>query len=159
IGYLGGLASDRAASRYRGYIDELSAQGWPIDEQLVHLDLHDADGAETATAELLSEARRPTALFTSERLITLGAYRVLRRLDLNRQVALVGFDDLIHADLTAGGVTVITPDPVEMGRAAARRLFRRIDGDEAPGGDRLSATRVMHARTGGTQGRAWLGCA
>ena len=73
LGVIADLASDRAANRYRGYIDELSAQGWPIDEQLVHLDLHDADGAETATGELLSEARRPTALFASESLITLGA--------------------------------------------------------------------------------------
>ena len=157
IGYLGGLASDRAASRYRGYIDELSAQGWPIDEQLVHLDLHDADGAEKATAELLSEARRPTALFASESLITLGAYRVLRRLDLNRQVALVGFDDLIHADLTAGGVTVITPDPVAMGRAAARLLFRRIDGDESPPVHRLIPTRLITRGSGEIQATASVG--
>ena len=148
IGYLGGLASDRAVSRYRGYIDELSAQGWPIAEQLVHLDLHDADGAETATGELLSEARRPTALFASESLITLGACRVLRRLDLNRQVALVGFDDLLDGDLTACAVTVITPDPVALGRAAAKLLFRRIDGDESPPVHRLIPSRLITRGTG-----------
>ncbi len=85
-----------------------------------------------ATAALLSEARPPTAFFASESLIALGTYRVLRRLDLDRQVALVGFDDLLHADLTARGVTVISPDPVAIGRTAARLLFRRIDGDESP---------------------------
>src|SRR5207253_988495 len=157
IGYLGGLASDRAASRYRGYIDELSAQGWPIDEQLVHLDLHDADGAETATAELLSEARRPTALFASGSLITLGACRVLRRLDLNRRVALVGFDDVLDADLTACGVTVIAPDPVALGRAAAKHLFRRIDGDESPSVYRLIPSRLIIRGTGEIQAMGLAG--
>src|SRR5207302_1030390 len=79
IGYLGGLASDRTTRRYRGYLDELSAQGWSIDEHLVRLGVHDSQAAETAAAELLSEARRPTALFASESLITLGAYGGLRR--------------------------------------------------------------------------------
>src|SRR5438105_685393 len=157
IGYLGGLASDRTTRRYRGYLDELSAQGWSIDEQLVRLDIHDTDAAEKAAAELLSEPQRPTALFASESLITLGAYRVLRRLDLDRQVALVGFDDLIHVDLAAGGVTVITPDPVEMGRAAARLLFRRIDGDESPAVHRLIPTRLITRGTGEIQVMASTG--
>ena len=143
IGYLGGLASDRTARRYRGYMDELSARGLPVDEQLVHLDVHDSKAAEAAVAELLSDARRPTALFASESLITIGACRVLRRLDLNRQVALVGFDELLHADLTASGVTVITPDPVALGRAAANLLFRRIDGDESPPEHRLIASGMI----------------
>ncbi|TMF73733.1 MAG: LacI family transcriptional regulator [Chloroflexi bacterium] len=147
IAYLGGLASDRTARRYRGYVHELSAQGWPIDERLVHLDVHDSDAAEKAAAELLSEARRPTALFASESLITLGACRVLRRLHLNRQVALVGFDDLLDADLMARGVTVITPDPVALGRAAAKLLFRRIDGDESPPVHRLIPSRLITRAT------------
>ena len=147
IGYLGGLASDRTARRYRGYVHELSAQGWPVDERLVHLDVRDSDAAEKAAAELLSEARRPTALFASESLITLGACRVLRRLHLNRQVALVGFDDLLDADLMAHGVTVITPDPVALGRAAAKLLFRRIDGDESPPVHRLIPSRLITRAT------------
>ena len=151
IGYLGGPASDRTMRRYRGYVDELRAQGWPIDEHLVRLDVHDSEAAETAAAELLSEARRPTALFASGSQIALSTYRVLRRLDLNRQVALVAFDDLLGADLTAGGVTVIAPDPVAIGRAAAKLLFRRIDGDESPPVHRLIASRLITRGTGEIQ--------
>ena len=152
IGYLGGLASDRTMRRYRGYVDGLRAKGWPIDEHIVHLDVHDSEAAETAAAELLSEARRPTALFASGSLIALGAYRALRRLDLNRQVALVGFDDLLHADLTAGGVTVIAPDPIAIGRTAAKLLFRRIDGDESPPFHRLIPSRLITRGSGEIQG-------
>ena len=148
IGYLGGPASDRTIRRYRGCVDELRAQGWPIDEHLVRLDVHDSEAAETAAAELLSEARRPTALFASGSQIALGTYRVLRRLDLNRQVALVAFDDLLDADLTACGVTVIAPDPVALGRAAAKLLFRRIDGDESPPVHHLIPSRLITRATG-----------
>src|SRR2546421_8568154 len=151
IGYLGGLASDRTMRRYRGYVDVLRAQGWPIDEHLVHLDVHDSEAAETAAAELLSEAPRPTALFASGSQIALGTYRVLRRLDPNRQVALVAFDDLLDADLTAGGVTVIAPDPAAIGRAAAKLLFRRIDGHESPPVHRLIPTRLITRGTGEIQ--------
>src|SRR6266566_3180424 len=103
------------------------------------------------------QKRRPTALFASESLITLGAYRGLRRLDLNRQVALVGFDDVLDADLTACGVTVVAPGPVAMGRAAARLLFRRIDGDESRPVHRLIPTRLITRGTGEIQAMASVG--
>jgi LacI family transcriptional regulator len=70
----------------------------------------------------------PTALFTAQNLITIGAVRALRRLRLHREIALVGFDDFPLADLVEPAVTVIAQDPAAMGRAAARALFERIDG-------------------------------
>ncbi|TXS08203.1 LacI family transcriptional regulator, partial [Streptomyces sp. ms191] len=45
--------------------------------------------------------------------------------------ALVGFDDIELADLL--GITVIAQDAAALGRTAAERLFRRLDGvEEAP---------------------------
>jgi LacI family transcriptional regulator len=70
----------------------------------------------------------PTALFTSQNLVTIGAVRALRRLRLHREVALVGFDDFPTADLLEPAVTVIAQDPGVMGATAARALFDRIDG-------------------------------
>ena len=45
-----------------------------------------------------------------------------------RPVALVGFDDFELADLLAPGVTVVAQDAAPLGRTAAERLFRRLDG-------------------------------
>ena len=66
-----------------------------------------ADGAVTA---LLARPDPPTALFTAQNLITIGAVRALRRLGLEHAVALVGFDDFLLADLLSPGVTVVAQD-------------------------------------------------
>jgi LacI family transcriptional regulator len=47
-------------------------------------------------------------------------------------VALVGFDDVLLADLLEPGITVVAQDPTSIGHLAAQRLFARIDGDTSP---------------------------
>jgi LacI family transcriptional regulator len=73
--------------------------------------------------------RAPTALFTSQNLLTVGAIRALHQLGLQHRVAMVGFDDLILADVLKPGITVIAQDPARIGTIAAERLFSRLDGD------------------------------
>lgn len=133
IGYLGDLMTiATAAARYGGYEQELAGHGIRLDPRLVRLEVHGIDRAEAAALELLSLPQRPTALFTSQNLLTIGGYRALRKLDLHHSVALVGFDDFLLADLLEPGITVIAQDPVAMGRSAAELLFRRIDSDQSP---------------------------
>ena len=114
----------------------------------MHLDLPDCDAADTAVGTLMSLVRRPTALIASDSAISLGACRAIRRFGLNQQIALVGFDDDLLADLLTSDVTVITPDPVAMGRAAADLLFRRIDGDQSPPIHRVVPPRLVTRGTG-----------
>ena len=65
----------------------------------------------------------PTALFTGQNLITIGAIRALRELGLQREVALVGFDDVVLGDLVEPGITVVAQDPYALGRHAGELLF------------------------------------
>jgi LacI family transcriptional regulator len=118
-----------AAQRFAGYRDALGAAGIPVDRRLV-VHLHSLDGQPGAAVhELLSRDDRPTAVFSSQNLITIAALRVLHALGLQHRVALVGFDDLSLADVVEPAVTVVAQDPAAMGRKAAELLFRRIDGD------------------------------
>ena len=73
--------------------------------------------------------------------MTIGAIRALHRLGLQHEVALVGFDDVLLADMLEPAVTVIAQDPAEIGRTAAARVFARLDGDDSP-----AATYVVPAR-------------
>ena len=133
IGYLGDLQTiATAASRYEGYVEELAAQGIPFDDRLVRLDLRGIESSESAITAMFASATSPTALFTAQNLITIGAYRALRRLGLHHKVALVGFDDILLSDLLDPGLTVIAQDPSAIGRTAAELLFRRLDGDRSP---------------------------
>jgi LacI family transcriptional regulator len=149
IGYLGDLHTIvTAAERYRGYVEELAEQRIEADEQLVRLDLRGIEKAEAAATEMLGYAQPPTALFTGQNLITIGAFRALRRLGLHERVALIGFDDILLADLLVPGITVIAQDPVAIGRAAAQVLFRRLDGDRSPTQHHIILTRMITRGSG-----------
>jgi LacI family transcriptional regulator len=118
-----------AADRWRGYRNALDERGLAYDSALVIHELHDSTAAEAAVMALLRQSDPPTALFTSQNLVTIGAVRALRRLGLHHDIALVGFDDFPLSDLLEPGVTVVAQNPTLMGRTAARALFARIDGE------------------------------
>jgi LacI family transcriptional regulator len=129
-----------ARDRYRGYLDALAAA--ELEPFGAH-ELHDSAAAERATLALFGGGDPPTALFTGQNLITIGAVRALRRLGRHRDVALVGFDDFPLADLLEPALTVVAQDPATMGRTAARVLFERIDGaDEPPREFRIPTTLI-----------------
>jgi LacI family transcriptional regulator len=92
---------------------------------------------------LLSGEAPPTALFTSQNLVTIGAVRALRELERQHGVALVGFDDFPLADLLQPAVTVVAQDPSAMGRLAASIIFRRLDGEEWEPTTHIVPTRLI----------------
>jgi len=149
IGYLGDLHMiATAADRHRGYVEELAEEKIAPDEGLVRLDLRGIEKAEAAVTEMLTGPRPPTALFTGQNLITIGAFRALRHLDLHRKVALIGFDDILLADLLEPGITVIAQDPAAIGRTAADVLFRRLDGDRSATEHHIVITRMIARGSG-----------
>jgi LacI family transcriptional regulator len=149
IGYLGDLSTiSTAVERHRGYLEELADQRIAIDETLVRLDLNGIERAELAALDLLGRPNHPRALFTGQNLVTIGALRALRRLGLHRTVALIGFDDILLADLLEPAITVIAQDPAAMGRTAAEVLFRRIDGDRSPSVHHIVPTRMIPRGSG-----------
>jgi LacI family transcriptional regulator len=144
IGYLGDQHTiATAAERHRGYLEELTSQGIETDDGLVRLDLRGIEKAEAAAIALLERPDPPTALFAGQNLITIGAFRALRRLKLHRRIALIGFDDILLADLLEPGITVIAQDPAAIGRMAAQVLFRRLDGDRSPSEHHIVLTRMI----------------
>ena len=121
-----------ATERLRGYRDALGRHRIPYEDALVRMELHESAAASEATAGLLELDDPPTALFTAQNLITIGAVARLRALGRHRDVALVGFDDLTLADAVEPGLTVIAQDAHQLGRLTAERLFARLDGEDGP---------------------------
>lgn len=149
IAYLGDLHTiATAAERYQGYVAELAAEHIEVDQRRVRLDIHGIESAEAAATELLMGPNPPTALFTAQNLITIGAFRALRKLDLHTKVALIGFDDILLADLLEPAITVIAQDPAAIGRTAAETLFRRLDGDRSPTQHHVIPTRLIARGSG-----------
>jgi len=128
IGFLGDLRQiPTAADRLAGYAKALSDSGIEFDEELIRLDLHSVDAAEAATRSLMLSAR-PTALFPSQNLITIGAIRALRDLGLQDRVALIGFDDILLADMPHSAVTAIKQDPAALSATAGEARLRPMEG-------------------------------
>jgi LacI family transcriptional regulator len=149
IAFLGDRRSIRTAEqRYAGYCDALASLGLPHDPGLVLQDLRESADADGAVTALLARSDPPTALFTAQNLVTIGAVRALRRLGAEWSVALVGFDDVLLADLLSPGITVVAQDPAAIGRTAANLLFARIGGDTSPPGVRLVPTSLIRRGSG-----------
>ncbi len=121
-----------ATERRRGFLEELGRAGVPTGDAWVIEDLHDENAAHAAVRDLFAGDRHPTAVFSAQNLITMGAIRGLRDRNLQSTVALVGFDDVELGDLLDPGVTVIAQDPDRIGRLAAERIFARLDGQDLP---------------------------
>lgn len=119
-----------ANQRRQAFIDAMEAADHPTPWLIT--DLTNPREAAAAVHELMASPDPPTALFTSQNYVTIGAVQTLHRLGLQKRVALVGFDDAEFAELLDPALTVIPQHPSELGRLAAERLFTRLDGADEP---------------------------
>ena len=148
IGFLGDLAGIATVqARLAGYRAALAEAGIAVDTDLIRLNMHSTEVAEAGARALMAD-RDPTAIFTTQDLITIGAVRGLRSLGLEQRIALVGFDDFLLADLLQPAVTVVAQDPTAIGRAACETLFGRMDGSRAPVGVCTIPTRLIPRGSG-----------
>jgi len=149
IAYLGYRTSTWTnEQRYLAYCEALRRRGVALDPALVRQDLYTAKLAEEATIELMTQPGAPTALFTAQGSITIGAIRALRCLKMSDTTALVGFDDFDTADLLEPGVPVVAQDPVVAGSVATEILFRRTEGDRSPISDYLLRATLIQRGSG-----------
>ena len=133
IGFLGDRPEiHTAAERFRGYRTVLERHSIPEDPHVIRHPLFRALDAYETTRELLLGPDPPTALFTGQNLITIEAVSALHDLGLQHQVALVGFDDIVLANMIDPALTVVAQDPMALGRSAAELLLDRLGGDASP---------------------------
>ena len=137
VGDLGRLATQR--ERAAAFATAMAAAGAGDWQRYVRADGHDATTAERAVQDGLAERPPPTALITSNNLITTGALRALR--GAHDRPALVGFDDFDLADVV--GVTVVAHDPERMGEVGAEQILARLDGADGPSRRVLLPTELI----------------
>ncbi|MFI8859960.1 LacI family DNA-binding transcriptional regulator [Streptomyces prasinus] len=127
IGFIGDMPGIHTASeRLRGYRAAMEDAGIPVEDSWMSLGVTDPERVRRATEEMLSRPDPVTAVFTGNNRVTVTVIRVLS--ERSRPVALVGFDDIELADLLRPGLTVVAQDSAALGRTAAERLFRQLDG-------------------------------
>ncbi len=95
------------------------------------LQLSSPESVKLALSKLFASADRPDALFTANNAATIWVIEALREMniEMGRDIALVGFDDVDFFTLITPPVTAIRQPAHELGRMSARLLLQRIKGE------------------------------
>ncbi|MCS6844341.1 MAG: LacI family transcriptional regulator [Caldilineales bacterium] len=137
--------------RLEGHRQALAEAGVPWDPALmVWGDFSDASGYR-AVEPLLALPHRPTAIFSFNDRMAMGATKRLREAGLRvpEDVSVVGFDDIPAAAFFDPPLTTVRQPAREMGVAAARLLFDLIEGRPAEAEEIVLPTElVVRSSTG-----------
>ncbi|MEM1055531.1 MAG: LacI family DNA-binding transcriptional regulator [Bacteroidota bacterium] len=130
IGFIGGAPTlSTSRERLAGYRRAHDEVDLLIDPALLAEANGRMEGGQAAAEALLSLEDRPTALFTANNLMTLGALAAThqRGLRIPEDLALVGYDDMPWAMALNPPLTAVRQPGEEMGRRAAELLLARIE--------------------------------
>lgn len=130
IGIVTGLPGVTSTyQRLDGYRQALAEHGIAWDADFVREGDSRMEGGARRAAELLALPERPTALFVTNNLMTIGAMRAIADAGLRcpEDVALIGFDDFEWASVFRPRLTTVRQPVYEIGKAAARLLIQRIE--------------------------------
>ena len=99
-----------------------------LPEYFIESDFSEAGGY-AAMNQLLQLETPPTAVFTANNLMTIGALHALREASVSipEQISVIGFDDLSFADLISPPITVISRDARLQGSQAMQLMLNQLD--------------------------------
>ncbi|OGU54971.1 MAG: LacI family transcriptional regulator [Ignavibacteria bacterium RBG_13_36_8] len=129
IAYIAGLPNIPTTTlRLKGYTAALKKYKIKVDEQLIRFGNSKHESGKRLAAELLEMKNPPTALFTGNNLITLGALETIhtKGLKIPEEVAIIGFDDMPWSISLNPPLTAVSQPGYDIGRSAAEMLFQRI---------------------------------
>jgi DNA-binding LacI/PurR family transcriptional regulator len=151
IGYLrssaGGQTFDRRHARWAAHLE---AHGEDPAAQVTGFAAFAADSSIPAAKALLAHPDRPTAFLCDDDLLAAGMIAAANELgiDVPGEVAVVGFDDLDLARLTAPPLTTVRFVPEDLGAVAFALLHARLQG-KRPKNRVLPSELVVRASTAG----------
>jgi LacI family transcriptional regulator len=137
-----------AGLRLEGFRTAMSAAGIGVGPHRVVTGRHTPAVWRQILTDYLRAAEPPTAIFTAQNYITVGAAQALHHLGLQHEIAHIGFDDVDLAEVVEPGISVVPQHPLELGRRAAAMLFRRIEGDGGPAMYEVLASDIIARGSG-----------
>ncbi|HEX5332557.1 MAG TPA: EAL domain-containing protein [Cellulomonas sp.] len=133
IGFVGNLTQSDMRERYAAYQDTLVEAGLaPRPEDFYPASDNVADGGKESARPFLEQSDRPTAVVVATDLNALGFMRAVTTagLDVPRDVAVVGFDDIEAGAFGNPSLASVNQRFDVIGALAARLLMAQIHGEE-----------------------------
>jgi len=126
----GPLQLQNARMRLEGYKRALDHYHVEVDNELIREGQFDVRSGYDQTKALLSLRNRPTGLFVSNALMTMGSLRALFecRVRCPEEMALVSFDDILWFDLSRPSISAVSQPAYALGAKAAEMLLKRLSG-------------------------------
>ena len=117
--------------RLSGYLDALKEAGIEPDEEYIRYGDYTMDGGYQAVQDLLALKQRPTALFTTNFEMTLGAMLALQRngIRIPEDLSVIGFDKLELFGEIFPDLTLIRQPQLSIGREAANLMLDLLGND------------------------------
>jgi DNA-binding LacI/PurR family transcriptional regulator len=137
--------------RLEGYQAVLSKYGIPFDPTLVAEGTWEIQSGYPAAKKILALPEHPTAIFAANDLMALGTIYAVRDAGLNvpRDIAVVGYDDLNISSLSSPTITTVCPPSFEMGKVAAQLILDRLENQvEMKGPLRLQGKLIIRESCG-----------
>jgi len=134
IGAMVGVGSTTGRERREGFVRALEDNGLaPIPELMSYVDAREEAGY-NFTRQLLSLPEPPDAIFTSNALLSAGAFRALQEsgVSIPDEIAFASFDETTWTTLVKPAVTVIAQPTYEIGQTASELLLKRIEEPTRP---------------------------
>jgi LacI family transcriptional regulator len=131
----------QGAGRVSGYLEAMRDLGLRSGAALRVVGDWTRDGGARALRELLDRGNPPTAVFCANDLMAIGAMDAAfaAGLDVPRDLAIVGVDDIDAAGLVRPALTTIRVPAEEIGRAAGDLLLHRVAAGSTDSPEALSA--------------------
>jgi LacI family transcriptional regulator len=119
-----------ARDRREGYEQALRVAGLPVDPSLIVRSTVDPGGGFDGMRRLLELEQPPTAVFTVNNLVALGAIEAVRAhgLEVPDDIALVCFDDIEYASRLYPFLTVMAQPAETLGALGTQLLLDRVEG-------------------------------
>lgn len=124
----GSKMATTSQDRLKGYQNALNQYGIKEDRSLITEGNLTIEGSIKAVESLFELKSPPTAVFSSNNLMSMGVYIALKRLGkkIPEDVAVVGFDDLEWAEALDPPLTAISQPAYTIGATAGQLLIQRL---------------------------------
>jgi len=130
IAFINGVVRSKLAEeRLDVYQEKMHQPGFDLVPEWVRCCGHDIEDGYHEAAALLDLLNPPTAIWTINDILAVGALRAIHEkgLRIPEDIALAGFDDIEIAQHLYPPLTTVRMDGQELGRQAVRILFRRME--------------------------------
>ena len=135
IGCIQGIVQSSVNNdRVRGYREALKMHDIPVDESLIVGDSFGERNGYIGAKILINRPKRPTAIFATSNLISLGVLRAISEetLKIPDDISIISFDEQPYSDFLSTPMTTVAQQSAEIGYLSIKLLIDQIEVHTAP---------------------------